>query len=339
MNDYDQIVRRLGESQKILFVTHARPDGDGIGSGSAFTMAARAAGKEARFLVPDSVPDIYAFLPPEEPAGPQDFAKLSKWAQLIVVLDTSVSGQLNGLDFSPSDVKGITVAIDHHSTPGDIASALWVDSSAGAAGVMVAEIIQTLGWPVDAKVAQALATAILSDTGWLRFSNTDARVLQTMAKLVSLGVRPDQIYRKLYQNDRPNRIRLGGRAMSGLELFCDSRLGVMTLLRRDFEELEARPDETENLVNEALRIRSVEVAVLLVQQDGEIRVSLRSRDDVDVAQVARRFGGGGHAKAAGFRSNEDIMQVKNLLVKALTEEIAGCKRWHDDDQRISEFHP
>lgn len=324
MTEFDTIVDRLRMAGKILFVTHARPDGDGIGSGSAMTISALLAGKEAVFLVPDAVPDTYAFLPPAPPASAEDFGRLAQWADLIVIVDTSVPAQLTGLDFSAEWIKAKTVAVDHHVTSGEVASVLWTDPTASAAGIMAGELIKALNWPMDERCVESLSAAVLSDTGWLRFSNTDARSLRALADWTLLGFQPDRLYRKLYQNDRPTRIRLAARALCSLELLQGDRIAVMSLRRQDFQQIGASADETENLVNEALRISSVVIAMLLVEQDGQTRVSLRSREEANVARIAAQFGGGGHARAAGLRSSDDLDSLKTKLLDACAAQLGGA---------------
>jgi phosphoesterase RecJ-like protein len=184
---------------------------------------------------------------------------------------------------------------------------------------------------MDLAAAEALAVAITSDTGWLRFANTDSRCLRTVARLLEdgpsgAGVRMDKLYMRLFQCDRPQRLRLTARMLQSLELHCGDRLATMMIRKADFDATGALPEETENLVNEALRMACVETAILLVENgpapDGGgpiVRVSLRSRDEVDVAAVAARFGGGGHARAAGVRQAVPIEKLRDELVKACAE--------------------
>jgi phosphoesterase RecJ-like protein len=188
---------------------------------------------------------------------------------------------------------------------------------------MIDELLTALDWPLDEPAAEALMTAVTTDTGWLRFANTDARALRAVGRWIERGVRTDQLYKKLYQTDRPARLRLIARMLHSLELFCDDRLAAMRIRRADFAASGATAEDTDNLVNESLRIGSVDTALLLSEQeDGVVRVSLRSRDLLDVASVARRFGGGGHARAAGFRGEQDIDALKDRLVAACAEELA-----------------
>jgi phosphoesterase RecJ-like protein len=316
-DDREQIVQRLLAADRLLIVTHARPDGDAVGATAALAAAARAAGKSARTLVPGGVPDRWAFLFPDaRPAGTEDFPALADEADLIVVVDTCAFAQLDGLEGAVRARRDKVVVLDHHATRDDVGSVQWVDTSAAAAGVMVAELLGAMIWPVTPAVADALMTALTTDTGWLRFANTDGRCLRAAAKLLDSGVRPDELYSRLYEADRPERLRLLTRALASLRLEADGRIATMSLRGADFAETGARADETENFVNEALRIGCVEVAMLLAETGDCTRVSLRSRGAVDVSQVARAFGGGGHARAAGLRATEDIEALADRLVHA-----------------------
>jgi len=305
-------------ARSILFLTHARPDGDGMGAIVAMARATRASGRQAHLLVPDKIPARYDFLfADEQPAGPERFAELADAADLVVVADTCARAQLDGIDQAIIDRCEKVVVLDHHATSEHIGNVQWVDTTAAAAGVLAAEVLAALGWPVDEFSAEALLTAITSDTGWLRFANTDGRCLRAAAGLLDAGVRPDKLYMRLFQCDRPQRLVLMTRMLETLRLECDGRLASMVIRGGDFKSSDALPEETENLVNEALRIGTVETSLLLVENgNGEVRVSLRSRDAVDVAAIARPFGGGGHARAAGLRLKMDIEELRNKLTAA-----------------------
>ncbi len=315
-----EIVERIQSAASLLILTHARPDGDGLGSMAALACCATQAGKTATTLVPDSLPQRYEALFTEAPAvGPERFAALAGEADAIVIVDTCAFAQLDGLVEPLRDVRDKVVVVDHHATADDVGAAQWVDRSAAAAGVMVGELIDALGWDVPVEAAEALMTAVTTDTGWFRFANTDGRCLRAVAAWIDAGVRPDVLYKQIYQSDRPERLRLMSRVLDGLELHCDGALAVMTIRKTDFEQTGAREDETENLVNEALRIGAVETAIILVENSDCVRASLRSRDAIDVAAIAKEFGGGGHQRAAGLRRDEKIDALKQRLVERCCE--------------------
>jgi phosphoesterase RecJ-like protein len=317
---FEAVVGRLAAARSLLLVTHARPDGDGLGSMVALALAAEDAGRAVRLLVPDSLPRRYAFLLGGREVAREDaFAPLADAADCVAVLDTCAFSQLDALREAIAPRRGKVVVVDHHATADDVGAVQWLDTSAAATGVMVADLLEALGWPVGLPAAEALTTAVTTDTGWLRFANTDARCLRYMARWLEAGVRPDVLYRQIYQADRPQRLALTARMLQTLELHAGSRLAAMTIRKADFHATGALPEETENLVNEALRIASVETAILLVENDDAVRVSLRSRDAVNVAEIAARFGGGGHARAAGLRAQTDLDALKAQLVEACVE--------------------
>ncbi len=311
----------MESADSLLCVTHVHPDGDALGSMVALVCAARAAGKTAHAMLHEQASERYAFLFPEDMdiADGASFAKLAARVELVVILDTCTHVQLGNLAEPLTAVADKTVVIDHHATIEEIGAVRWVDASAAAVGVMVIELIEALGWELSPTTVRALAMAICSDTGWLQFSNTDGRCLRAMAKLVDAGLSPDELYRRIYQTDRPERLALRQRVLESLELHCGGQLAVMTLRKADFEQTGARQDETENLVNEAMQLATVEAAVILVENPDVIRVSLRSRNHVNVAEIASQFGGGGHARAAGLKQNGEIDDLKARLIQAFVE--------------------
>lgn len=332
-SEFNDLVKSLRTAKSLLLLTHVHPDGDGLGAMIALTQAARTAGKTAQPMIDQWVPWRYTFLfnelDEESICYTDAFDERAQQADRIVILDTCSRSQLGDLVEKLAPLRDKTVVIDHHATRDDIAAVQWIDTSAAAVGVMTLELLDALDWPMDELSNLALATAIVSDTGWLRFRNTDSRCLQAMARLVECGVKTDELYRRMYQCDRPERLKLLQRILASLELHRDGRLAVMAIRRRDFAETGARPDETENFVNEAMRLADVEVAILLTEPpkgapDSEnIRVSLRSRSKVDVAKLAKQFGGGGHARAAGLREDTDLDDLKARLIQAATKALEG----------------
>jgi phosphoesterase RecJ-like protein len=321
--DKDKVVARLKAASGILCVTHVNPDGDGLGSVVGILEAARGAGKLALPLLHADAPDRYGFLlAGEQLAYGPALTSLARQADTILVLDTCSDAQLGQLAAGLRQHHDKVVVVDHHATADDIGTTRWIDTSAAAVGLMVLELIDALDWPLNDRAVLALAVAITTDTGWMRFSNTDGRCLRAMARLVEAGVRPDELYRRIYQTDRPQRLALLQRVLDSLDLKADGRLAVMHLRAEDFQQTGAKQEDTENLINEAMRLESVDAAVILVENGEQTRVSLRSRSEVDVAEVARRFGGGGHTRAAGLKSDEPIDQLKPKLVEAVVSRLA-----------------
>jgi phosphoesterase RecJ-like protein len=213
-----------------------------------------------------------------------------------------------------------TLVLDHHATRDPVGTRdgdlRYFDETASAAALIVAEWIAAAGVAVDAHIADALFTGIATDTGWFRFSNTDERTLRLAADLVAAGANPNRIHETLYQQDPPAKLRLVARVLSNLELHADGRLAVMKLRAADFEATGADDTMTEDLVNEAARLNNTEVTMLLTEEpEGQVRANFRSKREIDVSELARRYGGGGHVRAAGARLRGSWDSVVSRLIE------------------------
>ena len=235
----------------------------------------------------------------------QERAQLTAECDALVILDTCSFAQLDPLVGYLSQAPR-TLVIDHHPTrdalgtrPGDLCL---FDESAGAVCLLVAEWIHTVGLPLTPALATPLFIGLATDCGWFRFSNTDARVLRTAADLLEAGTPAAAIYRAIYEQDPPARLRLIARMLQTLELQADGKLVVMTLRQADFAAAGADRSMTEDLVNQAGCLAGIEATLLFTEEpDGSVRVNFRSKQTLDVAHLAARFGGGGHARASGAR--------------------------------------
>jgi phosphoesterase RecJ-like protein len=316
------IVQSLSTARNVLITTHARPDGDALGSTAALWLALRAKGIAAKVLLLSHLPSKYAFAYHEpgidfldvEKGFPDDFS-LDAY-DLFCVVDTGTWSQLPGLKERLLAFKGKKLVIDHHLTQEDWADAKWVDTKAAAAGEIIEELIERLGVPMDHTIANALFLAIVSDTGWFQFSNTSPDTLRRAARLIEVGVDTDHLYQLLYQNERAERVALQTRAMASLELLADGRIAVMQIRKQDFADTRAGVPDTENVINGPLQIRTVLMSILLVEppEGGPIRVSFRSKGQVDVAAFAQQFGGGGHARAAGAKLEGSLQTAHDRVV-------------------------
>jgi phosphoesterase RecJ-like protein len=237
----------------------------------------------------------------------------------LLVADTGTWSQLPGLRERIGNWQVPKVVIDHHLTQEDWADIKLVVTEAAAAGEIAAELIEQWNIEIDAAIATALYVAIASDTGWFQFSNTRPFTHRLAATLIEKGVDTDRIYQHLYRNERAERVALQTRAMQSMELLANGRLAVMRISKKDFAETHANVPDTENLINVPLQIRTVQVSVLVTEplDDGPVRVSLRSKGQIDVARFAEQFGGGGHARAAGLKLDTNFREAHDKVVTAL----------------------
>jgi phosphoesterase RecJ-like protein len=327
---YRQIIDVLAASRRVLLTTHVRPDGDALGTVAAAAMALRKAGIDAQVLLLSHLPRKYDFVFRENGVFHHDAERgwprgleLNQFDTLLV-MDTGTWSQLPGLRERVSSWPGKKLVVDHHLTQEDWADVKLVVSEAAAAGEIAAELFDVWGIDFDKPIAAALFLAIASDTGWFQFSNTRPYTLRLAARLIEHGVDTDQMYQHLYQNERAERVRLQTRAQQSLELLLDGRLAVMRISKKDFHETGANVGDTENVINVPLQVRTVAVSLLFVEptEPGPIRVSLRSKGQVDVARFAEQFAGGGHARAAGLKVNGTLAEVHDRVVAAMTQRMA-----------------
>jgi bifunctional oligoribonuclease and PAP phosphatase NrnA len=322
---YSQMIDAISRARRVLVTTHVRPDGDAVGSVAAMARALGQKSIQADVLLLSHLPSKYAFVfeacsirhRDVEAGWPADFS-LEGYDGLLVI-DTGTWSQLPGLEKFARDWPGAKWVIDHHLTQENWANVSLVDNKAGAAAEVVEELLGRWGVKLDAATATALFVAIVSDTGWFQFSSTRPQTLRLAATLMEAGVDTDGIYQHLYQNERAARVALQTRAQQSMELLAEGQLAVMTIGKGDFEQTRANVPDTENLINIPLQIRTVRVSALIVEppDSGPIRVSLRSKGEVDVARFAEQFGGGGHARAAGLKLACGFKEARDRVVAAM----------------------
>jgi nanoRNase/pAp phosphatase (c-di-AMP/oligoRNAs hydrolase) len=332
-DSYQLISAALEDCKNVLLTTHVRPDGDALGSCAAMALGLSRRGISSTVLLLSHLPSKYAFVFRDNEIAHVDAEKgwpstLSLDAfDALIVLDTGTWSQLPGLRERLSTWAKPKLVVEHHLTQENWADATLVVTEAAAAGEIVAELLDQWGVELDRPIAAALYLAIASDTGWFQFSNTRPYTLRLAARLMEAGVDTDSLYKALYQNERAERIALQTRAQGSLELLCDGRLAVMRIGKKDFEETHAKVPDTENLINIPLQIRTVEVSLVFTEptEPGPIRVSLRSKGQVDVARFAEKFGGGGHARAAGLKVEGTLKDVHDTVLGEMVGTLGGTE--------------
>ena len=325
MNDPQQkLIDALSRHRRVLITTHVRPDGDACGTAVAMALGLRHHQIKSEVLLLSNLPPKYAFIFDEnrikhhnaETAWPP----LDSYDALLVV-DTGTWSQLPGLRDRLGGWNKPRLILDHHLTQEDWADVMLVQTDAAAAGEIAAEVLHRWKVPLTKPIATALFLAIASDTGWFQFSNTRPATLRLAADLMEAGVDTDPMYQHLYQNERAERLALQTLAQDSLELLHHGRLAVMKVLKTDFQQTGSAVSDTENLINIPLQIRSVQVSILLIEppEGSPIRVSLRSKGQVDVARFAEQFGGGGHARASGLKIPGSVEHVHDVVVSAIVK--------------------
>lgn len=315
-NAPEEMLKVLKEATAVALLSHISPDGDCLGSMLAIGLALEKMGKEVVFYNPDQAPSYLAFLPgssriKQELPSPKP--------KVLLFVDCT---DLERVSSVTSDIIGDSTALnlDHHISNQFFGDYNWVDCQAAASGEIAWELINRLGVVVDSDMAANLYTAILTDTGCFAYSNTTARTHRLAAELLDIGIDMTGIHNKVYEQKPLAQVKLLGCSLNSLEILVDGQLAVMALSFPDFQKSGAELDLSEGLINHARSIEGVEVAVLLKEiGPGEIKAGLRSNLWLDVNQVAARFGGGGHLRAAGCTFKGSLAEAKQTITAALEE--------------------
>jgi len=290
---------------------HVHPDADVLGTLLALGLALEARGWQVTYGGPHLPPGLLAFLPGVDRY--RQLASLDGPFDVAVLTDCPNPQRAEGLIDQARRAAKIIVNIDHHPDNRRYGDVNWIDTSAAATGEMLYELLTALGAPLTPGIATNLFTAIHTDTGSFRYSNVTTRTFTIAAALVAAGARPEIISESLYEKRAPDALRWLGEALTRVEISSDGRLGWLAL---PAEVVPERIVESEELVNYPRSVASVRVACLLRERDGQVKVSLRGKGDVDVQRIAAQFGGGGHVNAAGCTVRGPLPEATRVVLAA-----------------------
>ena len=303
--------------QRFLLTSHARPDGDSIGSQLAMAFALEALGKQVRIVNADPAPEHYQDFPGMDRIEIADTA--SAEVDAVIVMECS--------DLTRTGVAGLEreflINIDHHAGNRLYGAVNWHDESAAACGEMVFDLIRELGVPLSLEIATHVYLAILTDTGSFHHSNITPRTFDICRQTVEAGVNPAAMARRVFDSNSFGKLKLIGALLDSMELLDEGRLALLYMDDEMLEACNCTNNDTEGLINLPLTAREIQAVVFFkVAPTGEIRVSMRSKYDVDVRQVAGAFGGGGHKNAAGFTVTGSLDEVRPRIVELIVQAIA-----------------
>jgi len=327
-DDFKKAVELINKSSSVFITTHTKPDGDACGCVVALCDAMRRAGKQVQPLFLSTVPQWYGFMLSEKAPVLGEGLSVDELRRgrlgefdLIIIVDADSYSQLGDFEQYLKPNEKPVLVIDHHKTSDGLGDVQLLDPTAAATGLIVLQLFDHAAWPLTEKAAQALFTAIATDTGWFQFNNTDSRVYAAAARLTDAGAKPTRIYEKLYHSFSHARFKLMLAMLSTLELHFDGRFATQYILQHDFERTGTTSADTENLINECHRIGAIEASALFVElNDGRIRCSLRSTGVIDVSKIAEKFGGGGHKPAAGAFLPGPLQNAHQLILDEMSRQ-------------------
>jgi bifunctional oligoribonuclease and PAP phosphatase NrnA len=319
-----QACQFIRESQSILLCGHLRADGDSLGSAIVLARAFRAMGKEVHLIMPDPPDPRYQFLFERTQWSLYQGEGSLPEVDLVVVCDCSQLDRL-GLMGEEVERRGFRrMMVDHHPYDPEVHTwhAAVHDTTAAATGILAFELAQELGAPIDEISSEASFVALMTDTGWLKYSNADARAFQCAASLVAGGVDADRVYRMIYQQTSAATPKGMAVALATTEYHADGMIAIGHLTPQNLQASGAELEETDDVLDILRAVQSVEAVAFLSLRGNRVKVSFRSKTWLDVNQVARQCGGGGHQRAAGATFAEGVSMeealgvIRSYLIKA-----------------------
>jgi phosphoesterase RecJ-like protein len=288
----DQVLAEIKRRKSFLLTSHARADGDAVGSTLACGEVLRRMGKQAEIVLRDGVPRVYRQLPFASTVIQAEDVNGNYDAAILLECDSIHRTRLHGLE------RQFLINIDHHKSGREFGNINWIDPKAVATAEMIYRLAKHAAVKITPEIATCLYTAVLTDTGAFMFEGTSEHTFELARELVLAGADPARCARQIYFGHSTAKLRLLGAALSALQR--EGPLAWIWVTQEQMERTGAKEEDCEGLVNYALSIGDVEVAAFFRElPDGRYRVSLRSKGKLDIAEIAEQFGGGGHACASG----------------------------------------
>lgn len=328
MNSIEDILLEIKKRKTFLITTHFNPEGDAIGSSLALAIALSSIGKTIEVYNLDPVPRTLRFLPRSDqikqvkkalPALSE--AKINDRFDAVITVDC---GDLERVGFiTPDNIPGdILINIDHHITNKGFGTHNLVEEAVASAEIIYM-LIKRLGITVTPDIATCIYTAIITETGSFRYSNTNLQAFKIAEEMVNHGANPWIIAEHIYNRSSMGRIKLLGEVLSTLEMSGDSKIAWVTVTEEMYKETGTTKDDVEDFINFPRSIEGVEVAILFRETNHDWKISLRSNGSIDVSNLALEFGGGGHSMAAGCFMKGILWDVKKRVIERIARKVAG----------------
>jgi len=310
-----RILEIVRKSETLCVAGHVRPDGDCIGSQLALACALKDQGKKVVCWNEDDMPGKLQFLDPDRILQKP---KADKHFDCVIATDCASFERLGKIGPCIVD-RGFLINIDHHESNTRYGDLNWIDPVEPSTGELIFRLMEAARWKVTPHIADCLFTAISTDTGSFQYSNTRPSSLFAAGELVDRGANLAKICNEVYQSYPLSRVRLLRHVYNHFRLTHDNQIAYFWLKKVDYSRTGAEPADSEGLIDHIRAIEPVIVACLFEEMEPELtRISLRSkRDDVDVNELAKKFGGGGHPAAAGARVAGKPLSVQRQVINAL----------------------
>ena len=323
-----QLEEKIRQAGTVFIASHINPDGDAIGSGLAMKNLLEEMGKKVYMAIPNHMPDFLKWM-----KGSSDILvytchreKIKKHlssADLVIFLDFNDSGRLGDMWDVFEKHAAFRILIDHHPGPEAIASLIISETAYGSTSEIIVDLVKQLEWgsSMNSEISACLYAGIMTDTGNFSFACEYPGVWENIAYLMSFGINRQEIFSRIYDNYSEDRMRMMGFALHRkMKILSTLRSGIISISAEELKEFNHKIGDTEGFVNLPFSIRGIVFSALLIEKENHVRLSLRSRGNFSVNELARKhFSGGGHFNAAGGEMSLPLNEAEQSLIKILEE--------------------
>jgi len=310
---YKKIWNKIQESNNIVLISHVNPDGDALGSSLSMYNILKNEGKNVTICNVTDLASYLDFLP--------NYNKVKK--TLPKKIDLMISFDCGSFDRLGIDRRDyFLINLDHHISNTNYGDINLIEEAASTSQV-VFNILEANNIKIDKDSATCIYTALVTDTGNFQYESVTAEVFRIASELVKCGTSPEFISKMLYERDRLSRLRFLAKALDTLELYSEGQIGTVEITSELMAKTGAVKDDTEGLVNMVRKLETVEVSMMLREEkDGSIKISLRSKNYVDVSKIAVKYNGGGHIRASGATiEDKSFSEIKEMIIEDIKEQL------------------
>ena len=317
----------LSQKKNIVITTHRGPDGDAMGSSLALYNLLTNLGHDVTVISPNDYASFLHWMPGNDNVieydGNKELAsKITEKAELIIMLDFNSKNRLDNYSDTVFNLNTYKVLIDHHQDPDmEIADLIFSDPDSCSTAQLLFEVLDSMGLKdnIDQGIAECLYTGIMTDTGSFKYSSTTSKTHNIIAQLINKGARSSMIHDLVYDNSSADRMKLLGYCINDkLLLYPENNSAIISLTNEELKKFNFKKGDTEGIINYALAIKDIIFAAFIVEREGVVKLSLRSKGNFKVNIIANKyFNGGGHTNAAGGISstnvNETVKKVEEII--------------------------
>lgn len=313
-----EVIEYIDSVKKIAITFHVSPDGDATGSVLSLLQGLRKYGKEAYIISKDKPADNLGFLPYIEEITGHSIMP-TEGTDCVIVLDC---GNVERIAGDIESFEGKVLNIDHHLSNDMYGFINYVDTKSSSTSEIIYGLLTEMGIEIDENISKTLYTGIVTDTGSFRFSNATEKTHRIAGALVGNDIKHDAIHRDLFDNKSFGKLKLIGKVLDDMELVCNGKLVVMRVTKEMLTLIDTDKEDTGDLVSFGNKVNGAEGCILLKEADDAVKISFRSKDELDVRKIAEMFGGGGHTKAAGAKiSGVTIDEAMKMVIEKLEKEL------------------